>query len=643
MQRWQGFKRNLMAAATAAAVAAWPMSTPALPVTAAVTGSISATTLTVTAVASGTLAVGQAVTGSGVTAGTIITSLLTGTGGVGTYGVSISQTAASTALTARPAYPTYAQSAAGADSGISDASVSFTGAIAGYTLTVSAVSAGTLRVGQCINGAGVSPGTRISALGTGAGGTGTYTVDIFQNVSSTAMTLGGTWIMAYEPGAFTYLGGPTTRNPGNQCVYMGVWASHAQANCGGIIATSLTVPDALGRFEMIFYGASSAATAGYRIAYQREGDDQWRYITAGATFLSTTAAGERYIGSVAFGAPGTYRLKIEASYGQWFGGFLLYPGSSIRALEEPTERQLVVGDSYIGLTVSDSGTTFPAGDAIPTRLHWLTGRDVWAHGVGASGYATAGAGGATTHSKLADALALVPRRADGSIALDRITFAAGFNDIGGSATTAAVATGAANAFDIALQAAPGARLEAFSPWSAKGNRTSTLKQRAITRAIRSAVEARGGTFYDLLSRPNPDLMKSWTETASAISSTSITVPTVPAAIAAGLVGVARLKWFVEVVDGDNSEIREVMACTNTAPYVITVEALTFAHSAGVQVTLAGPSYITGTGYQSAKTRDGNADEIIGPDQAHPTAFGHLHIAMDMCRAEASQLARKRAY
>ena len=57
-------------------------------------------TLTVTAVASGTLAVGQAITGSGITAGTRITALGTGSGAAGTYFVQTSQTATSTTVTA---------------------------------------------------------------------------------------------------------------------------------------------------------------------------------------------------------------------------------------------------------------------------------------------------------------------------------------------------------------------------------------------------------------------------------------------------------------------------------------------------------------------------------------------------------------
>lgn len=54
--------------------------------------------LTVTAVASGTIYLGMIITGTGVTAGTMITAFGTGTGGAGTYTVSTSATVASTTM-----------------------------------------------------------------------------------------------------------------------------------------------------------------------------------------------------------------------------------------------------------------------------------------------------------------------------------------------------------------------------------------------------------------------------------------------------------------------------------------------------------------------------------------------------------------
>jgi hypothetical protein len=71
---------------------------------AVVTASIAANVLTVTAVTSGTLAVGHSLRGTGVGFGTIITALGTGTGGTGTYTVSVSQTTSSTTVTSALPY-----------------------------------------------------------------------------------------------------------------------------------------------------------------------------------------------------------------------------------------------------------------------------------------------------------------------------------------------------------------------------------------------------------------------------------------------------------------------------------------------------------------------------------------------------------
>lgn len=73
------------------------------PTPAVVTGSIAGTTLTVSAVTSGVLAIGQVLSGTGVTAGTKITGFVSGSGGTGTYTVDTSQTVTSTSITAAAA------------------------------------------------------------------------------------------------------------------------------------------------------------------------------------------------------------------------------------------------------------------------------------------------------------------------------------------------------------------------------------------------------------------------------------------------------------------------------------------------------------------------------------------------------------
>ena len=72
-------------------------------------------------------------------------------------------------------------------------SMSCTGSISGTTLTVTDVASGVLAVGQVITGTGVTAGTEITALGTGTGGTGTYTVSASQAVSSTTISYVGAY------------------------------------------------------------------------------------------------------------------------------------------------------------------------------------------------------------------------------------------------------------------------------------------------------------------------------------------------------------------------------------------------------------------------------------------------------------------
>jgi hypothetical protein len=84
---------------------------------AVVTGSIATTTLTVTAVTSGTLAVGQQISGTGVTAGTTITAFGTGTGGAGTYTVSASQTVSSTTISAMATNTVFTATGVGSGTG----------------------------------------------------------------------------------------------------------------------------------------------------------------------------------------------------------------------------------------------------------------------------------------------------------------------------------------------------------------------------------------------------------------------------------------------------------------------------------------------------------------------------------------------
>jgi hypothetical protein len=63
----------------------------------------------------------------------------------------------------------------------------FTGSTSGTTLTVTNVSSGTIGIGQSLFGLGVANETIITALGSGSGGVGTYTINISQTLTTRAM------------------------------------------------------------------------------------------------------------------------------------------------------------------------------------------------------------------------------------------------------------------------------------------------------------------------------------------------------------------------------------------------------------------------------------------------------------------------
>lgn len=145
----------------------WPL----VCVDAIFTGSISGTTLNVTAMSgSNAISIGPPLGGAGISAGTVVTAFGTGTGNAGTYTINNSQTVASESMTVGGA--------------------SFTGSISGTTLTVTSMAGG-IAVGRPLVGAGILSGTEITALGTGSGAIGTYTINNSQTVGSETMTTGG--------------------------------------------------------------------------------------------------------------------------------------------------------------------------------------------------------------------------------------------------------------------------------------------------------------------------------------------------------------------------------------------------------------------------------------------------------------------
>jgi len=150
----------------------------------------------------------------------------------------------------------------------------FTASISGTTMTVSAVTSGTIYVGCLITGTGVLANTTITALGTGSGGVGTYTVSQSQTVASTTITSDGF---------------PITRN-GNTT--QGTFSPFSQTGWGNYFSGSST-------------NLSVASTTALQFGTGEFTVEAWVYLTAtpGAQYA-------QIIGRTVYGTNADWMLQI---------------------------------------------------------------------------------------------------------------------------------------------------------------------------------------------------------------------------------------------------------------------------------------------------------------------------------------------
>ena len=159
------------------------------PDTTSFNGYISGTILNVTTTPVGNITVGSQVFGLGVLPGTVVVS-----GSNFLWTVNQSQNVNLQELSTDPAYCIFTGSIASTGSGSSLV----------VTLTVSAVTSGSLSIGTTIVGAGIPVNTIIKALGTGSGGTGTYILNpVSLTVSSETMYAQQFTTLPSTDGAFT--------------------------------------------------------------------------------------------------------------------------------------------------------------------------------------------------------------------------------------------------------------------------------------------------------------------------------------------------------------------------------------------------------------------------------------------------------
>jgi hypothetical protein len=144
-----------------------------------------------------------------------------------------------------------------------------TGSIATTTLTVTAVTSGTLSIGQTISGTGVTTDTRIVAFVSGSGGAGTYTVDKSQTVTSTTISATkSTRITVAADGVYNFQFSAQLDKTSSSAKNVWIWAR----------IDDVDVPDSAGKITLS--GSSAATISSWNYVYNLSANSYFELMWA---------------------------------------------------------------------------------------------------------------------------------------------------------------------------------------------------------------------------------------------------------------------------------------------------------------------------------------------------------------------------
>jgi len=294
----------------------------------------------------------------------------------------------------------------------------FTASISGTTMTVTAFTTGDglIAVGDIVYGAGVSPITKITSLGTGTGSTGTYNVSVSQTVSSSASIFTGsptasririadtdtTTSLGQPTGSIEFFGSDTTAPTAGVGAYLSAISESSSpdttltfgtrdAAVGAVDANErmridssgnvgigtinpLTPLNVQGSFSTvttntasiaIFENANSTATASTRIALRSDQGDTLRervYLEAGR---EGTSGGYLGIWTRPDGSAITEKMRITSAGNVGIG--TTTPATQLHVEGNTTSIASITSASITGITltvVSVSANTIAVGDRV---------------------------------------------------------------------------------------------------------------------------------------------------------------------------------------------------------------------------------------------------------------------------------------
>jgi hypothetical protein len=344
--------------------------------------------------------------------------------------------------------------------------------------------------------------------------------------------------------------------------------------------------------EIEFHGYGSSGNLLVKV------DDE--YITL--TPQAFPADGGQYRYYINFGSVGLRKLTFIA-YNIPFGGLYTAQTDTIIPAQARGPRCIAVGDSFMG-----------SGGYIPYLADVLGWDDVWASGVGSTGFLQTADGKFTYRQRLQQNVI--------DFAPDIVLFQGSIND--NAFTAEVIAAEAELCFGMIKSALPNCTIICTSPLMHGGVGKTFTNSFNQCYALKTAVEKFGGYFLNLLELPLQSNLgipsNSVTITANASSgATSLSIGT-PAAFPT-VTGTYKLP--------NNTRFR-IKAITGSGPYTLTLDSgLMSAITSGTVATEVGGSLWTGAGRVGATTGHGNSDLFVSADGTHPATAGSQAIATAM--------------
>lgn len=242
-----------------------------------------------------------------------------------------------------------------------------TGTISGTTLTVSAVTSGFINIGSNLSGTGISDGTYVTALGTGTGGAGTYTLNK-SNTVGTATTITCTFGNPLNTPVSTLWGVPQEGD--GSATTAATTASTAQ-----IVINAQPVAGNLLTICGITFGATSGGTINYTIGGSISATVD--NIVAAINGATTTVAA-----SVAPGTPQLRNLMVARNLSGTTVDIMMRIGSP--NLNQSTNANVAISQTGWGTAPTITQFTGGAGGAFG-YLHNGTST-IWPSAIAVLGY-----------------------------------------------------------------------------------------------------------------------------------------------------------------------------------------------------------------------------------------------------------------